>query len=380
MSPKKLHANIVLLTCLLCVIGLLMTFSTTSIYYFNDGGIGNPFNGLYQQSFFLLIGTVVALVVRKMNTKYLKKYAFMFYFISICLLVAVLMFHTSITNEVGEQAKRWIMIPGLWGITMQPSEIAKVAIIFYIASYYSRFKNRMKLSDHIGPLFMIVLGGLLIAIEPNASAALVFGAIGIVTMMLAGLPLMLGVLSTTGFSILSYFAMLKIPRLNRRLDIVQAVYISPDAYQLRQGLRAIVRGGFFGQGFMKSSQKFVNLAFSSTDYIFAIICEEFGLIFGFLLLILYFFLFYYALQIARLSKNHFNSVLVSGIAFHILFQAILHVAVTLAVFLPTGVPLPFISKGGSALVLNLFEIGVILNIAARLPEKNSKKEELRIVQ
>ncbi len=128
---------------------------------------------------------------------------------------------------------------------------------------------------------------------------------------------------------------------------------------------------------MKSSQKFVHLAFSSTDYIFAIICEEFGLIFGFILLLLYFLLFYYCLQVARLTKNHFNSVLVAGIAFHLLFQAVLHVAVTLAVFLPTGVPLPFISQGGSALVLNLFEIGVVLNIAARLPKE--KKKELNVV-
>jgi cell division protein FtsW len=354
-----------------------MSFSTTSIYYFNDGGVGNPFSGLFKQLFFLVIGVLVVIFVRRIKTSTLKKGAFLFYFISLALLVAVLLFHTSITNEIGEEARRWIVIPGFGGLTLQPSEIAKVAIIFYVAAYYSRFKKKPQFADHLGVLLMIGLGGFLIMIEPNFSAAMVFAAIGIITMILAGFPLALGATSTAGLSILAYYIMVSVPRLRRRLDIVREVYTSQDAYQLRQGIRAIVRGGFFGQGYMKSSQKFVHLAFSSTDYIFAIICEEFGLIFGFILLLLYFLLFYYCLQVARLTKNHFNSVLVAGIAFHLLFQAVLHVAVTLAVFLPTGVPLPFISQGGSALVLNLFEIGVVLNIAARLPKE--KKKELPVV-
>ncbi|MDD4028854.1 MAG: FtsW/RodA/SpoVE family cell cycle protein [Caldisericia bacterium] len=365
------------LTILLCLIGLLMAFSTTSTYYFNDGGQGNPFVGLFQQFVFLMVGFLVLFLFRKMPQKFLKQYALLFYYISLVLLFVVLVFHTSITNEVGEEARRWIFIPG--GLTIQPSEIAKVSIIFYIAAYYSAYKKKMMLKDHLQPIIMIAIGAGLIAVEPNVSAAVVFGAIGLVTMVLGGFPLMLGVLGSSSISVLFYLVMSKIPRLQRRLSIVQEVFVSPDAYQLRQGLRAIVRGGLVGQGYMKSSQKFINLAFSSTDFIFAIICEEFGLIFGCLLLFLYFLLFYYILQVARLVKSHFYSILVAGIAFHLLFQALLHVAVTLAIFLPTGIPLPFISKGGSALILNLFEIGIVLNIAARLPIKKDRSEEFSIV-
>jgi cell division protein FtsW len=376
-SPKRLHANILTLTILLCLIGLLMAFSTTSTHFFKDGGQGNPFFGLLHQFLFLLLGFFVLFFFRKISQRFLKRYAYLFYYVSLILLFFVLIFHTPITNEVGEVARRWIFIPG--GFTIQPSEIAKVSIIFYIATYYSQFKKKMVLKDHFQPLFMIAFGAVLIAIEPNVSAAVVFAAIGAVTMVLGGFPLLAGFIGASSVSVLFYVVMSKIPRLQRRLNIVQEVFVSPDAYQLRQGLRAIVRGGLVGQGYMKSSQKFVNLAFSSTDFIFAIICEEFGLVFGCLLLFLYFLLFYYMLQVARLVKSHFYSILVAGIAFHLLFQALLHVAVTLAIFLPTGIPLPFISKGGSALILNLFEVGVVLNIAARLPVKKDNSKEFSIV-
>ncbi len=374
---NKLHANILTITILLCLIGLLMSFSTTSIHYFNDGGRGNPFFGMLQQFVYLVIGFFVLIIVRKVSQGILKKFSTFFYFASLALLVLVLVYHASITNEIGEEARRWLYIPG--GLTVQPSEIAKVSIVFYIASYYSAFKKKILLKDHFKPLLMVIIGGALIAIEPNVSAAIVFGSIGVVTMIFGGFPLVLGFFGSISVSIVFYYVMLKVPRLQRRLSIVQEVFVSPDAYQIRQGLRAVVRGGWIGQGYMRSSQKFINLAFSSTDFIFAIICEEFGLLFGCLLLFLYFLLFYYMLQVARMVKSHFCSVVVAGIAFHLLFQALLHAAVTLAIFLPTGIPLPFMSRGGSALILNLFEIGVVLNVAARLPVKKEKKEELLLV-
>jgi len=376
-SSSKLHANILTITILLCLIGLLMSFSTTSIHYFNDGGRGNPFFGMLQQFAYLVIGFFILLVVRKVSQGILKKFSTIFYIASLALLVLVLVYHAPITNEIGEEARRWLYVPS--GFTVQPSEIAKVSIVFYIASYYSAFKKRLVLKDHFKPLVMVIVGAGLIAIEPNVSAAVVFGAIGVVTMIFGGFPLILGFFGSISVSVVFYFVMSKVPRLQRRLSIVQEVFVSPDAYQIRQGLRAVVRGGWIGQGYTRSSQKFINLAFSSTDFIFAIICEEFGLLFGCLLLFLYFLLFYYMLQVARMVKSHFCSVVVAGIAFHLLFQALLHVAVTLAIFLPTGIPLPFISKGGSALILNLFEIGVVLNVAARLPVKKEKKEELPLV-
>jgi len=171
-----------------------------------------------------------------------------------------------------------------------------------------------------------------------------------------------------------YLILLKNQRLLLRVKSLFNVYSDPanSGYQLFQSFIAIARGGVFGKGFMKSSQKFYLLPESHSDFVFSVIAEEFGFFGAMVTIFLFLSLFFFIIKIALSSKDHFDVILVGGIGAHIFIQAMMHVGVTLGIIPPTGIPLPFISTGGSALVVNLIEIGLVCNVARRISKKDAK--------
>ena len=150
-------------------------------------------------------------------------------------------------------------------------------------------------------------------------------------------------------------------------DIIKLLY-EGDTFQVAASFRTIAQGRWLGYGFLKSTQKFGNLPYNSTDFVFAVISEEFGNILSACLILLFFLLFFICIQIALKSQEHFNTVLASGIGIHLFLQAFTHIAVTLGLVPPTGVTLPFISVGGTSLMVILLEIGILLNIASQIKE------------
>jgi len=375
-NPKKtnLGGNVLIITIILCLSGLLMCLSTTSTNYFTKNYV-SPYRDFFEQLFFLIIGFILINIIIKLPSNTIKVSALPIFIFSIFLLVIVLIppfFVSGIINEAGEVTKRWLNTP--FGFTIQPSEIAKLSTILFLASYFSMINKEIKIKHVFISLILIAIPAFLIFEEPNFSASILLLIIGFFSMIIGGVSFFhLFIFIAPSLAVI-YLILLK----NRRLLLIVKslfnVYSDPanSGYQLFQSFIAIARGGVFGKGFMKSSQKFYLLPESHSDFVFSVIAEEFGFFGAMVTIFLFLSLFFFIIKIALSSKDHFDVILVGGIGAHIFIQAMMHVGVTLGIIPPTGIPLPFISTGGSALVVNLIEIGLVCNVARRISKKDAK--------
>ena len=349
-----------------------MCLSTTSTNYFTKDIIINPFSELFKQILYILVGFILIFIIKKLPQNVIRSFSLPVLFISLFLLVLVLVpgFYVSgIVNETGEIARRWLRMP--LGFTIQPSEFAKLAIILFLANYFSLIKKSIKLKHVLFSIILIVIPAFLIFIEPNFSASVLFLIIGFIPIFIAGSKIAYLGIFTLPVIIGGVVLLIKSERLSSRFHSIFNVFSDPmnSGYQVLQSFIAIAKGNFFGSGFMKSSQKFYLLPESQSDFVFSVICEEFGLIGGFLIIIIFSMLFISIIKVALLSKSYFDSILVTGIAAHIFIQASMHIGVTIGLFPPTGIPLPFLSTGGSAILVNLCEIGLVCNVADRISTK-----------
>jgi cell division protein FtsW len=374
-SNHSLSNNILLFTLILCFVGILMCLSTTSTNYFTKDFKVNPYSELFQQVLFTLIGFTLIVIIKKLPQKFLKNISLPVFAISVFLLLLVLVpgfYVRGIINESGEMAKRWISLP--FGFNLQPSELAKLAIILFFANYFSLIKKGIKFKHVFFSVLLIIIPALLIYKEPNFSASVLFVIVGLIPVIIAGAKifhLLIFILPTT---IAGYVLLIKNERLSSRFQSVYNVFSDPmnSGYQVMQSFMAIAKGNIFGSGFMKSSQKFYLLPESQSDFVFSVICEEFGLIGAFFIIIVFILLFIMMIRVVLSCKNYFDTILVSGIAAHIFIQAAMHIGVTIGLFPPTGIPLPFLSTGGSAIIINLCEIGLVCNVADRIAKYDKK--------
>jgi cell division protein FtsW len=366
---KKLSSNIIFFTITLCLFGLLMCLSTTSPNYFTKN-YASPYSDFFEQLLFLAAGFLIIAIIAKLPIKFIRASALPLFLLSLFLLVLVLIppFYVSgIVNETGEITKRWLRTP--FGISIQPSEFAKLSLILFLANYFSLMeKKKIKLKSVFISVILIAIPALLVFEEPNFSASVLLVILGLVPMIVAGVSFSQLFVFIAPAALLIYFILFKSERLYARIKSLFNVFSDPlnSGYQIFQSFVAIVRGGVFGRGFMKSSQKFYLLPESHSDFVFSIICEEFGIIVAVIVMLLFLLLLFSILRVALSSKNYFDTILVSGIGAHIFIQAMMHICVGLGVMPPTGIPLPFISTGGSALLVNLIEIGLVLNVANRI--------------
>jgi cell division protein FtsW len=351
-----------------------MCLSTTSTNYFTKNYV-SPYRDFFEQLFFLIIGFILINIIIKLPSNTIKVSALPIFIFSIFLLVIVLIppfFVSGIINEAGEVTKRWLNTP--FGFTIQPSEIAKLSTILFLASYFSMINKKIKIKHVFISLILIAIPAFLIFEEPNFSASILLLIIGFFSMIIGGVSFFhLFIFIAPSLAVI-YLILLKNQRLLLRVKSLFNVYSDPanSGYQLFQSFIAIARGGVFGKGFMKSSQKFYLLPESHSDFVFSVIAEEFGFFGAMVTIFLFLSLFFFIIKIALSSKDHFDVILVGGIGAHIFIQAMMHVGVTLGIIPPTGIPLPFISTGGSALVVNLIEIGLVCNVARRISKKDAK--------
>lgn len=360
MLAKQKGTDYILMTIvfILAIFGIVMIYSASTYSALKD--YGDSFLYVKKQIPGFVAGSGFLLLLWLFPYQNLKKYRYIFLIISAVLLGLVFVPGIGIENY---GSKRWV---GVIGITLQPSELAKFSFILFSAFYMS--KHRDKMTTFKGILPVIFIGAffcLMIILEPNMSITVCMGL------------LMLGMLYIGGcrkkhFVYVLLPVILLIPvliiiepyRLNR-LSAFLDPWSSPknEGYQLIQSLYALGGGGWFGIGLFNSRQKFDFLPFSESDFIFSIVGEELGLFGCAVLILLFVVLIYRGVKIAIKANSLFGCYLASGIVMIIAIQVLINIAVVTGSIPPTGLPMPFISYGGSSLMVFMGATGVLLNIS-----------------
>lgn len=345
-------------------IGLVTLFSSSyasSLYY-----LGNSYYYILRQLFFAVVGVAAMLAASLVNYRFLRNFSWLAYGASLILMAACYLFPAQ------QGAQRWIQLGPL---SFQPSEIAKFAVILLFAHLMDRDKDKMGRMIE-GTWRYIVLYGtvaVILIFQPHLSGTLLIGFIALTMMLVGGtkfsnllkigvplLVLLLVVAFLLQDFILEQFAHV-VTRLTYWLDPFSTT--DPGSYQTRQSLLAIGSGGLWGVGFGESRQKHMYLPEVRNDFVFAIVCEELGFIGASLVIILFAMLVWRGYHIAMHARDRFGSLLVTGITTQIGLQAFLNIAVVTNLIPNTGISLPFFSYGGTALLIMLAEIGVVLAVS-----------------
>lgn len=352
-------------------VGLLMLFSASSAQSQFDTGYTMSVKYLQKQAVCAVLGLVCMAAFSRIPAEVWHRWTVWIYWGAIGLLLLVL-----VAGRSANGAKRWISVGG---IQFQPSELAKFAMILMLARLSRRFGHRAA-EFRCGIVgYGLALMGLLIplALEKHLSAILLMGMVAVVMMFISGTRsryLLMGAAAAGAFVVV-YISLMGYAG-----DRVTA-WLHPEAdpsdtgYQILQSLYAIGSGGVFGLGLGKSRQKYLYLPFQYNDYIFAIICEELGLVGAVCVIGLFSVLILRGYYIALHAADRFSSMLAAGLTTLIAVQTVLNLCVVTNLLPSTGIALPFFSYGGTALAVNLGEMGVILSISRHIHEARKQEEE-----
>ena len=360
------------LTLLLLTVGLVMLYSASFAQSAYDTGYESTTKYLQKQGFCAIIGLSCMCFFSRIPSNFWLKAAWPVYGISIVLLLSVLVVGESVNG-----ARRWINIAG---IQFQPSELAKFAMILLFARLTKYFGQDAKDFRHGVLGFGLALLGILVplALEKHLSAIMLIGMVGVTMMFVAGTSLKwLG----AGAGAAAIFVVIYISFMGYAGDRVTA-WLHPEqdpgdtGYQILQSLYAIGSGGLFGLGFGKSRQKYLYLPFQYNDYIFAIICEELGLLGAICIIGLFAAVILRGYWIALRAQDRFSTVLAAGLISLIAVQTALNIGVVTNLLPSTGIALPFFSYGGTALAVNLGEMGIILSISRQ--KNRTKLQEVHL--
>ncbi len=355
---------------LLLTVGLCMLYSASYAQSLYDSGFRSASRYFLRQGVCALLGLVAMFFVSRIPASFWMKAAWPLYAVSIVLLLLVLLFGQTVNG-----AKRWISIAG---IQFQPSEIAKFTMILLLARLTRRYGEDAK-TFRCGVMgFGLAMLGILVplALERHLSAIMLLGMVGVVMMFVAGTKVrwLLG-----GAAGAALFMVVYVSLLGYAGDRITA-WFHPEqdpgntGYQILQSLYAIGSGGLFGLGFGKSRQKYLYLPFQYNDYIFAVVCEELGLAGALCIIALFGAFTLRGYWIALRAGDRFSTVLAAGLVSQIAVQTILNMGVVTNLLPSTGVALPFFSYGGTALAVNLAEMGILLSIS-RQRNQAAKQEE-----
>lgn len=359
-SQGRIDFSILLVVTVLCAFGLVMIFSAS--YYYAQHYSGANYDGFYylkRQALYLAVGYPVMLILSMLNYRVIQRANVVALLISIALLIAVLLWGRDLNG-----GKRWLYIGP---ISVQPSEVAKFGMMIFMCAYMAKHRNEMT-SFRNGMLPMLLVIGLiagLIILQPNMSMAVIVGFLGVVLLFLGGCDIkpliVVGVLGIIAVVILAFAAPYRVARMTS--------FRNPEAdpqgtgYQLLQSFYAIGSGGLFGKGLNNSYQKMLYMTYGESDFIFAILCEEFGFVGGTLIILMYAYIVLRGMLISMRCRNRFGSLLAAGISIVFGFQVFVNVAVVTGLMPTTGQALPFISAGGTQLLVFLAAMGVLLNIS-----------------
>jgi len=349
---------IILTTLFLNLFGIVMI--TSSSYIIAESKYNNPFKFTTNQIIFTIIGFIFMFIVSKIDYKLYKKYANKILFISFILLILVLIPGIGVVRN---GSRSWFGI-GPFGI--QPSEIAKISLIIFVSKYLSKYNRDMdKIIKYSLPILLIIfIFFFLILLEPDFGSGAIIVLSLIVLIFTSNIKLSfffkLGILGIIGIVVLILIAPYRLERIISFLN----PWTDPlgSGFQMIMSLYAIGPGGIFGLGLGNSIQKHFYLPEPQTDFIFAIICEELGIIGIFILSSLYILLFYTTIKISLCKRDTFGKYLSFGLIVELVLQTLLNIMVVVGLIPVTGVTLPFLSYGGSSLITCLIMIGIILSI------------------
>ena len=336
----------------LVLFGVLMVFNASSISANTD--FGNKFYYLREQSKWVVLGFVGLIYASFFDYK--KYFNLALPALLTCLILLLLVFVPGLgVNALG--AQRWI---NFQLFILQPSELTKLSMIIYLSAWLSQKEHKRFAAFLL--LISLVVG--LIILQPDMGTAVVLVAISLILYFVSGAPLKhfavflpLGLVAGLTLALTSPY------RFNRILTFLNSAHDPLGAsYHVRQILIALGSGGLLGLGFGKSRQKFAYLPEATTDSIFAIIAEELGFIGSTILILILLFLIFRAFTIAKRAPDHFGRLLAVGIGSWFAMQIIINLGAMVALIPLTGIPLPFISYGGSSLVVALFAVGILINI------------------
>lgn len=367
--PKKGSVDIVflLITTALVLFGCVMVYSASSVFAEQHHDTTTYF--IARHIVFLLMAVAfTAVIVRFCTPTFWRDFSYLIFGVAVLMLLAVLV----IGSDLGSGAKRWLDL-GIF--TIQPSEIAKLALVLTMARFMSDHQKQV-LSDYrfggsfkygvLFPAIMIGVIGILIAAERHISGLMIIGMIGISMMFLGGTRLrwllaIAGAVACAGcfLVLVSDYAQ---ARVETWLFIEQADPLG-EAWQTLQGLMAIGSGGLFGVGLGNSRQKFGYVSQPQNDFIFTIVCEELGFIGAALVVALFIAFVWRGFRIAKHAPDRCSALIVYGLVFKVALQTILNLAVVTNSMPNTGIALPFFSYGGTSLMLQIFEVGIILSIS-----------------
>ena len=358
MEQRSCDRILLVATLILVGIGIVMIYSSSAIRA--QERFGDPAFFLKRQALWAAAGMVVMLWAMTHDYRRFERYAPVLLLFSLLLLLLVLVPTVGVKVK---GARRWLRI---FGLSFQPSELARFSLIVFLAGFFARRADRAEtLQGFLPPFLLTGAFFVLIALEPNMGTAAVLLMAALALFFAGGcrvLHLFLSLAASAPFLLL---LAAKHPYLKARLfTILDPSQVSPKSlYQLQQSLYALGPGGLLGRGLGDSVQKLFYLPEPHTDFIFAIVGEEMGFVGSAVVVILFGLLLWRGTRIALRAPDRFGCYLSLGITFALVTQAAVNFGVVVGLLPTTGIPLPFVSFGGSSLLTALLGIGVLLNIS-----------------
>lgn len=356
---KKMDRTLFFAVILLSVFGLLMIYSSSSIwadYKFNDA-----FHYLKYQGIFFLIGLFLMIFISKINYRLYYKYSNTILLISFILLILVLI---PGIGSVRNGSRSWF---GIGSLGIQPSEAAKISLIIFTSRYLSQSDRYIKdFFKGVLPVLMVVLVFFgLIMLQPDLGTGVILFMSIVSILFISGVSMKFffggGIIGIVGVIVLILIAPYRMDRITS--------FVNPwkdelgTGFQIIQSLYAIGPGGLLGTGYLKSVQKHFYLPEPQTDFIFSIVAEEFGVMGAVIVVGLFCVILYRGISIANKCTDLFGKYLAFGILFQLIFQATMNLMVVVGLIPVTGVTLPFLSYGGSSLLISMFSVGILLSIS-----------------
>jgi len=366
LNERGVDYPLVVIVVALLLIGLMMVFSAT--FDLGAKAHDNPVYFFIRQVVWTALGGVLAALLARVEYRQWRRHSITLMALTLVMLVAVFVMGAT---RFGAQRT-------LWAGSIQPSEFAKLIIIIYVADWVSSKGERIKQVTYGLIPFAILIGTVaaLIVSQPDISTAIIIVLTAVVMFFTAGADVLQLII---GFAFGSAAFALLISRSPHALDRV-AAYLATlndpytgSSYQVREALTALGMGGLTGQGLGMGTQKLNALPLPHTDTIFAVLGEELGLMGTMLVIGLFAALAYRGFKIALEAPDNFGAVLAAGITFALLFQALINIAVITATLPFTGIPLPFISYGGSSMIVSLSSVGILLGVSRGKTQKESRR-------
>jgi len=367
--PKQVDFMLMMLIISLVLFGLIMIFSAS--YYQAIDRYSDMFHFLKRQGLWVVIGIFAMIVIMNISYKFWNKVSWFTYVISIGLLGLVLTM-----GLVSNGAARWFKVVG--GATIQPSEFTKIAVILFLAYLLSKKQEGDMTRKEIGKYLLVLIVPVILVMVENISTSIVIFVIGITMLFIRTMNVkviyIVSLLCVVGYTLLYYL----VPILNltqyvpekyksriHRIEVWLDPWADPQGagFQTIQSLYAVGSGGIWGLGLGESRQKLGYIPESHNDIIFSIICEELGLVGATVLICLFLTLIWKGIKIATRAPDMYSSLVAIGITTMVAIQVIINIAVITNTIPVTGMPLPFISYGGSSLLTLLISMGILLNIS-----------------